>query len=177
MHFSLRSVFPRRRSSFPTTQRLPPSFSLQIEAHVNGKTKEELQAQAVFPSPVRLPGLYLVGEAFSSQQGWTEGALLTAAAVVEHILHRPETSASRYAQPMDAAPKEKGGKTMVYRGLVLDVSEWAKRHPGGFGPIHGHGGETIDHLFDSFHAGCPAPLATLFGLQCGVVKEVGNSAV
>ena len=121
--------------------------------------------------------MYLVGEAFSSQQGWTEGALLTAAAVVEHILHRPETSASRYAQPMDAAPKEKGGKTMVYRGLVLDVSEWAKRHPGGFGPIHGHGGETIDHLFDSFHAGCPAPLATLFGLQCGVVKEVGNSAV
>ena len=60
---------------------------------------------------------------------------------------------------------------MVYRGLMLDVSAWSERHPGGFGMINGHGGEAIDHLFDMFHAGCPAPLATLFGLQCGIAQE------
>jgi hypothetical protein len=38
------------------------------------------------------------------------------------------------------------------------------------GMIKGHGGESITHLFDNFHAGWPAPLATLFGLQAGVAK-------
>ena len=42
------------------------------------------------------------------------------------------------------------------------------RHPGGMGPIKGHGGEDISNLFDNFHGGWPAPLATIFGLQAGV---------
>jgi hypothetical protein len=143
----------------------------QLEAHLNGKTKEELMAMAVYPSPVQLPRLHLIGEAFSSQQGWTEGALLTSMQAVEHITKHPLASASKHAQPIKAAERKKGGDQMIYKGIVVDVSEWRDRHPGGFGPIFGHGNEDISELFDNFHAGWPAPLATLFGLQCGVEEK------
>jgi hypothetical protein len=143
----------------------------QQEAHVNGKTKEDLMNMAVYPSPVRLPRLYLIGEAFSSKQAWTEGALLTSMLAVEHIKNNPLTSASKYAQPIKKKRRKKGGNQMVYNGIVVDVSQWYKRHPGGFGPISGHGNEDISELFDNYHAGWTAPLATLFGLQSGVVEE------
>ena len=32
-------------------------------------------------------------------------------------------------------------------------------------------GNLLPHLFDNFHGGWPAPLATLFGLQIGCKKE------
>eukprot|EP00038_Savillea_parva_P006238 m.162470 g.162470 ORF g.162470 m.162470 type:complete len:518 (+) comp12195_c0_seq1:62-1615(+) len=134
-----------------------------IETHVSGKNKKELSAQAVYPNPVKLPHLHLVGEAYSAHQGWTEGALQTAEECVKMILEGKSTSA--FAQPIEA-----GKQTMTYNGLVMDTSEWAARHPGGPGMIKGHNGEDISHLFDNFHFGWPAPLATLFGLQAGVAK-------
>jgi hypothetical protein len=54
-----------------------------IEAHVLGKTKEDLSMQPITPNPARLPGLYLVGEAFSPQQGWTVGAWCRVQTVVK----------------------------------------------------------------------------------------------
>jgi cytochrome b involved in lipid metabolism len=62
---------------------------------------------------------------------------------------------------------------MTYKGLVVDVNDWFARHPGGVGPIKGHAGEDISDLFDHFHGGWPAPLATLFGLQIGIVEDDG----
>lgn len=129
-------------------------------------------AMAVYPSPVRLPRLHLIGEAFSSQNGWTEGALLTSMAAVEHIKNNPLTSASKYAQPIKKKGRKKGGNQMVYDGIMVDVSQWRKRHPGGMGPIFGHGNEDITELFDNFHGGWTAPLATLFGLQCGLEDKI-----
>jgi monoamine oxidase len=143
-----------------------------LEAHVNGKTKDELAAMAVYPQPVQLPRLHVIGEAFSSQQGWTEGALLTSMAAVDHILTSPTASKSPHVQHVALGEQKKGGTKMAYRGSVVDVSEWANRHPGGVGMIAYHGNEVIDDLFDGFHAGWPAPLATLFGLQCGVLPPV-----
>jgi monoamine oxidase len=67
-----------------------------IEAHVMGKTKEDLSMQAMTPNPARLPGLYLVGEAFSPQQGWTEGALWTADKVA-NIITKARQSAGKYS--------------------------------------------------------------------------------
>mmetsp|Transcript_7591 Transcript_7591/g.22374 ORF Transcript_7591/g.22374 Transcript_7591/m.22374 type:complete len:677 (+) Transcript_7591:106-2136(+) len=131
-----------------------------IEAHVSGKNKHDLSLQAVYPNPSTLPQLHLVGEAFSAHQGWTEGALQTAEDCVRMIQEgRP---GSGFSQPIEAGPA-----TMTYYGLVMDTSEWAKRHPGGVGPIKFHNGEDVSELFDNFHAGWPAPLATLFGLQAG----------
>ena len=45
-----------------------------VETHVSGKNKEDLSMQAIYPNPANLPRLHLVGEAFSSQQGWTEAS-------------------------------------------------------------------------------------------------------
>jgi len=154
----------------------------QIETHVMGKNKEELAMQAITPNPARLPGLYLVGEAFSPHQGWTEGALWTADKVV-NIMTKSRQSPGVYEHgnnllgkhsmimtlDKDKDDKLKGPtpKVMIYRGLVMDVNDWVERHPGGAGMIQGHAGEDVSELFDNFHPGWPASLATLFGLQIG----------
>jgi hypothetical protein len=153
-----------------------------IEAHLTGKTKEDLSLQAITPNPARLPGLYLIGEAFSPFQGWTEGALWTAEKAAGIIAESrtsdggfkyTDKNLSKHSIKMtleeDKEEKLKGPtpKVMVYKGLVMDVDDWYARHPGGAGPINGHSGEDISHIFDNFHPGWTAPLATLFGLQIG----------
>lgn len=77
---------------------------------------------------------------------------------------------SAIASPF-SRPKAVDKTSMAYNGLVVDVSQWGARHPGGMGPIKGHMGEDITDLFDNFHGGWPAPLATIFGLQCGTVAK------
>lgn len=154
----------------------------QIEAHLTGKTKEDLSMQAITPNPAQLPGLYLIGEAFSPHQGWTEGALWTAEKAAA-IIAQSRTSDGNYKYSPDIISKNsvkmdlgeddedklKGPtpRVMVYKGLVMDVEDWYARHPGGAGPIKGHSGEDISQIFDNFHPGWTAPLATLFGLQIG----------
>jgi hypothetical protein len=155
-----------------------------IEAHVVGKTKEELSLQAIAPNSNRLPGLYLIGEAFSPHQGWTEGALWTAdrAAVMiagsrENGLYRYNRAVSgQYSAELELGVDANTGKlqgptpmVMTYKGIVVDANDWFARHPGGVG-------EDISEIFDNFHGGWPAPLATLFGLQIGVVMEKGTSS-
>lgn len=159
-----------------------------IEAHATGKNKEELSMQAITPNPVRLPGLYLVGEAFSPHQGWTEGALWTAekaAAIIIGARKGPGeyscsyTSFGAHSSMLNLGDDGKGGfniptceKIMLYKGMVINAEDWFARHPGGPGMILGHVGEDLSHLFDNFHSGWPAPLATLFGLQIGVSDAV-----
>lgn len=153
-----------------------------IESHVSGKHKEELSLQALAPNPARLPGLYLAGEAFSPEQGWTEGALWTAGRVADMIARAKKEGAStcsispnskmieiKSTDPSSAKLVATTGEDnfMTYRGMVLDVSNWHIRHPGGEGMIKGHLNEDLSELFDNFHGGWPAPLATLFGLQIG----------
>jgi monoamine oxidase len=163
----------------------------QIEAHVLGKNKEDLSMQAITPNPARLPGLYLVGEAFSPQQGWTEGALWTADKVV-NIIAKARQSANKYSfdntmfgkhSGKISLKKDEDGKLqgentpeaiMTYKGMVMDVSEWHERHPGGAGMIKGHTQEDVSELFDNFHGGWPAPLSTLFGLQIGCRDDEDN---
>ena len=128
-----------------------------------------------------------MGEAFSPHQGWTEGALWTGDKVSEMILAQRDSSQTgpeseytkAYTLEMDETGTKKnvfkGGKEMkimVYKGLVCDVSDWHQRHPGGAGPILGHTGENFGELFDMFHGGWPAPLATLFGLQVGTLSNL-----
>ena len=160
-----------------------------IETHVTGKTKEELSLQAITPNHTRLPGLYLVGEAFSPFQGWTEGALWTAnkaAAIIAKsrdtkgaYQFNPNAGVSKHVLPVTMSSNNDSGKLsvastpkiMIYKGLVMDVNDWYERHPGGVGPINGHAGEDVSNIFDNFHGGWPAPLATLFGLQIGSQSE------
>ncbi|CAB9498064.1 amine oxidase [Seminavis robusta] len=145
----------------------------QVEAHVNGKTKEELSLQAITPNPVRLPGLYLVGEAFSSQQGWTEGAVMTASKAAEFIgQHKSERNVM---VPEGVSPYNMPCKvdetSMVYRDLVLEASTFAGIHPGGAGPINWMKGHDVTNMFENYHKGWPNPLATIFGIQKGSLKQ------
>ncbi|CAB9502823.1 Endoribonuclease L-PSP [Seminavis robusta] len=156
-----------------------------IESHVRGKNKQDLSLQALAPNPARLPGLYLAGEAFSPEQGWTEGALWTGGRVATMIVRAKEAGAacscsmSPYAAKFDIKKAEGIKLTsscnsldnfMLYRGIVFDISDWDIRHPGGVGMIRGHKNEDLSELFDNFHGGWPAPLASLFGLQIGVTE-------
>jgi len=142
----------------------------QIETHVTGKNKEELSLQAITPHPSRLPGLYLAGEAFSPFQGWTEGALWTGEKVANLIVksrkapgtfdHPNNDLLGKHAKIMTLVKDSDGKMTddkvpnlMVYKGLVVDVDDWVKRHPGGEGMIKGHRGEDLSELFDNFHNG------------------------
>ena len=153
------------------------------ECHLNGKRKEELSMQAMTPNPARLPGLYLAGEAFSPDQGWTEGALWTGGRVADMISKAKNQGAvaasmssnSKFIELEKAEGAKLKAKTgednfMVYRGVVFDVSDWHIRHPGGAGMIKNHLNEDLSELFDNFHGGWPAPLASLFGLQIGVTE-------
>ena len=156
-----------------------------IEAHVQGKNKQELSLQALAPNPARLPGLYLAGEAFSPEQGWTEGALWTGGRVADLIARAKKDGAGACSMSSnsklmtiektaeDSAKlvcKSGEGNFMVYRGIVVDVSSWDVRHPGGVGMIRGHKNEDLSELFDNFHGGWPAPLSSLFGMQIGCTE-------
>lgn len=107
----------------------------QIEAHVMGKTKEELHLQAIIPNHVRLPGLYPVGEAFSLYQ---EGTLWTtdrAAALIAAENASATHSHSLFNQPVTLTKNEDGKlmapatnpKILVYKGQVIDAAAWVAR--------------------------------------------------
>jgi hypothetical protein len=134
----------------------------QIEAHVSGKTKEDLSLQALTPNTNKLPGLYLIGEAFSPHQGWTEGALWTADRAAAVIVASRDGVTGRYRYNPAVVPSRHAARLpkgsaatsiMTYKGIVVDVTDWFARHPGGIGPIQGHVGEVISDLFDNFHGG------------------------
>jgi cytochrome b involved in lipid metabolism len=86
-------------------------------------------AHAVRPSPL-LPGIFLAGEAFSSFQAWMEGALETA-----------ELALAAYRAP--ALPVLQG-----IEGWAIDVSRWARVHPGGASALHNHFGEDLTDLMN-----------------------------
>lgn len=143
----------------------------QVEAHISGKTKEELSEQCITPNPSKLPGLYLVGEAYSSQQGWTEGAVMTAAKAAEIIAEHSKEAPNTDVYSKHCQPCELDDMSLLYRDLVLDASKWAELHPGGAGPINWMKGHDVTNMFDNYHRGWPNPLATVFGLQKGVIKK------
>ena len=106
--------------------------------------KAALQEAAVLP--LRFPDLFWAGEAFSSHQGWMEGALETA----ELALAAAERGSCLPVRPC-------GPDELVAEGRVLgNLDGWARVHPGGAGAIHKYKGQAIDdlllHVQHSAHA-------------------------
>lgn len=91
----------------------------------------EAVAKAVQPHPIRLPQLYMCGEAFSSHQAWMEGALETAELATDAFLRRKRTPR-----------RSKRSDEICYDARIIDVSEFQKVHPGGARAI-------ADHLSDA----------------------------
>lgn len=142
-----------------------PSFDLNVDLK---------SAQACLAPHAALPGLFLCGEAVSTLQGWGEGALQTAASVVDAIAGSSEGGAwrkGRVACPWTRIPSSlfpgpvEGGQTVVYDGRLLDVGAWAKVHPGSEAAIRAHLGEDVTELWDALHP--KYALGLIFALQVG----------
>lgn len=81
--------------------------------------------KAVRPHGKNLPRLYCIGEAYSSVQGWTEGALQTAEMAIKFLvqdLKEKHFSAKR--------PDMTQNSCLIIEGREVDVSLWKHRHPG-----------------------------------------------
>lgn len=132
-----------------------PSYKLDVAVK---------SAQACLVPHVALPRFFLCGEAFSTIQGWGEGALQTAELVVAEgsfsSFPSPRIPRSLFPGPRDSKA------TMIYDRRLLDLSAWAKVHPGSEGAIKAHLGEDITELWDALMHPRYA-LGIIFALQVG----------
>ena len=108
-----------------------------------GFAQERLARLAAHPHPFRLPGLYVIGEAFSCNQGWCEGALET----VNYLLNLISQKKKEARLELIPLPKYH----VVYDGRVLDVERWMNVHPGSKEAIQNHLGEDVTQLWNSIH--------------------------
>lgn len=111
-----------------------PSFGFNLHKAV---------CSSIMPNAKHLPNVYWCGEAFSSHQGWMEGALETAEMAVAVF-----TRQSSYHYPRRALH----GDEIAIEGRILDVASWAHVHPGGSHFINEcKGGNATDHFYQIYH--------------------------
>jgi hypothetical protein len=118
-------------------------------------------ATAVMPHPTRLPRVYWVGEAFSSFQGWMEGALETADLAVN--LSKEGYS---YMLPTRLATRNE----VVVDDRIVSVDAFMQGHPGGDAPLRDHMGEDVSELFRHIGHSHNA-WSVVFNLQDGMLAE------
>lgn len=106
------------------------------------KVDRDSRALVQAPHPLHLPWLVLAGEAVSTQQGWIEGALETAEEAVKELMKSQR--ALHRLSPLHEAPEH----YVEYDGFMIDVSDWAKLHPGSVEAIMNHAGEDVTRLFE-----------------------------
>ena len=103
-------------------------------------------AQSISPNPKMMPGIYCAGEAFSSYQGWAEGAMETAEMVLDRFRGKTQEGRSLTSSRW----------TVFVEGRPIDVSKFKDVHPGGIGALQNHVGENVDdflhHVGHSDHA-------------------------
>ena len=119
---------------------------------------DSLVKKSIEPHPILLPKLYWAGEAFSSVQGWCEGALQTAEMVLEACQGKSFVL-------FDAFPDE----FVVLDQRVLDVSMWKEVHPGSTAAITKRLKYDISTLFRHINHS-ELSWATVFALQVGYVR-------
>jgi glycine/D-amino acid oxidase-like deaminating enzyme len=121
-----------------------------------------LVEECIIPHLTALPRLICVGETFSSEQGWAEGALESAEIGLDYLLSG-QAPFKMYKQPPS--------KCLVYDGRVIDVEQWMSRHPGGAAAIENHiGDKDVSLIFRSVHGHAPYALTHLLSLQIGFLR-------
>jgi cytochrome b involved in lipid metabolism len=96
--------------------------------------------KSICPNPARLPMCFVSGEAFSSHQGWIEGALETSDLVLR-ALHKNRLVT------VNAVNFE----YVIFQGAVLNIQQWKLVHPGSTKLIQNHIGQDITTLFKKIH--------------------------
>lgn len=127
---------------------------------------DQAVAKARQPHPYRLPGLFLAGEAFSKEQAWMEGALTTAHAAVTEFLNgaHPNPVIRRNAL-------HRSNGHIAIDGRVIDVSSWARVHPGGEAAIRNHLRDRDIHSLFKHIGHSSNAWAVVFGLQVGFLSD------
>ena len=131
--------------------------------------------------PSRLPGLWAVGEAVSTKQGWCEGALETAqrvaAAIMQYAEHGETATCSVHSEHFDPVENR---LYAIYHDLLLDVTEWRDMHPGGHQAISARCAPQepytdLTSVFDHAHS-TPFARKTLASLVVAYKYDDGESA-
>lgn len=107
-----------------------------------GFNLEKNVLKSIYPDPVNLPGLFWAGEAFSSNQGWIEGALETSELALNQFYQVFNHQYHFYPITLDNT-----FEYMILDNRVLDVAQWKKVHPGSIQSINNHLHEDISQLF------------------------------
>ena len=99
--------------------------------------------ESTYPHPINLPNLYWSGEAFSTIQGWIEGALETSDLVLEnfYVINKKKNIL------LKEITIKKQDEYVIIDNRYIDVKKWKHVHPGSFGAIKNHLGEDISNLF------------------------------
>ena len=127
-----------------------PAFQAEIDNWVE---------RCLVPHPKHLPNVYWAGEAFSSFQGWVEGALETS----EKVLELYKTIQTTY-KPITFDKT----KHLILDGRILNPEKWKEVHPGTKSAIEAHLGEDISVLFRQIgHSG--QAWAHAFSIQEGFI--------
>lgn len=97
---------------------------------------------SIHPDPVNLPNLFCAGEAFSSYQGWIEGALQTSKLVINTFNNIQN---NKYLfHPINISKKF---QYVIIDNRILDIAKWKQVHPGSKQAIDNHLYEDISQLF------------------------------
>lgn len=97
--------------------------------------------KSIYPHPVNLPNLFYAGEAFSTIQGWIEGALDTSNLAL-HTFYAVKQQ-NYIFKPIHI----KTNDYVILDNRYLDVKKWKKVHPGSTAAIQNHLKEDISNLF------------------------------
>lgn len=93
--------------------------------------------------------LYIIGEAYSSVQGWMEGGIVSALSVFNRIFNEKKKQVyKKYTRKEVARHNTMKDGWVIYRDNVYDVTKWVPLHPGGEVIKYGLG-KDISDLFEN----------------------------
>ena len=114
---------------------------------------------------IECPNVYLAGEALSLHQGWMEGALETAALVLDTILQNDGLKTLPVYASLETIPREKGEQWVVVHSRVIRVTEFIDKHPGGKQAILAHVFTDASHVWDVVHTTLSLPWRMMCAMQ------------
>ena len=118
----------------------------------------------VEPNKLKIPNLYIVGECFSSFQGWSEGALETSEMALCSFFEKKSFTTLYRKIP------DKLNEWVLYQNFIIDVKKWKKVHPGSKKAIESHLKEDISFLFH-FINHSSLSYAVLNSLKVGLLQN------
>ena len=133
---------------------------------------KECVKNSICPHPTNLPNLYWGCEAFSSKQGWIEGALLNCNMVMLKFIEH-QKNIGRIFRPLK---RTKHDDYVIIDNRYIDVSKWKYVHPGSYKAIQSHLKEDISKLFRQIKHS-ENSWAILYNLQKAWVNKEGSFVI